>query len=530
MVEHFDPKEQAIIAPFFTNLDKDVFGLVNLPEVVKGTLFSRYSRSPKTLRRVLLDEFIHTPEMGFEEIVGSTPTASADSVIAIEKAERFYDRVLVGYGDDSVAELAGTHIACENVSSLAGDYLTDSRIGISPLEKSARYILFDEKINGDYLYYKDPGIMGSEFGPGYVGLMDKLFDSYTRWIEQALDYVRDRTPREEGTSERAYASATRAKACDIMKNILPASRLTNVGLYGNGRAYEYMLNKLYSSELAETRSLAGAMHGELRKLIPSFVKRAEPSEYITQVRQSVATALPKHQVAIDSQERMALVDFDAEAELKTVATILFPFSNHSLAGLLDTVKNLDDAEKRRIIQSYVGSRRNRRDKPGRAFEHAYYTFEFVGSYGVYRDLHRHRQLTQDKQRLTANLGYDLPEEFYDLGLASECDHLMGEVTDFYNRLSAVMPFEAQYAVPRMFRMRWYMTLNLREAHHIVELRSGRQGHPDYRKIAQEMYRMIHNVHPMLAESILVDMNDYTLARIESERRQDEKREQLQQRS
>ena len=214
MPENFDPQESTLIGRYFTNLDKDIFCLVNLPEVVKGTLFSRYSRTEKTLRRVLLDEFINAPEMEFDEIVGSPNQNQSDPLLAIEKAERFYDRVLVGYGDDSVAELAGVHIACENISSLAADYLTNPRIGISPLEKSARYVMFDEKVDGDYLYYKDPSIMASKYSQNFIDSMRNLFESYRSWIYEAMDYVREVSPQDSDTSDRAYASAVRAKGCD----------------------------------------------------------------------------------------------------------------------------------------------------------------------------------------------------------------------------------------------------------------------------------------------------------------------------
>jgi thymidylate synthase ThyX len=527
--EELTPQEQAVLAPYCTNLDKDVFGLVNLPEVVKGTLFSRYSRSSKTLRRVLLDEFINLPEMGFQDIVGK-PRFDEDPLIAIEKAEQFYDRVLVGYGDDSVAELAGAHLACENISSLAADYLTDARIGISPLEKSARYVTFDKKVNGEYLFCKEPRIMQSEFAEGYLALMNRLFDTYSQWIERAMEYVRSLTPKAADTSERAYLSATRARACDIMKNLLPASRLTNVGLFGNGRAFEYLLTRLYSTELAETQALAQDMHAELRKLIPSFVKRSGRSDYIAERQHRVNAITSSLPAATNHQQRVALVDYDQDAELKVAAGILYPQGGLSLPGLRAEVERMSDEERERVIKEHVGERKNRRDKVGRAFESADYTFEFLASYGVYRDLHRHRQLTQEAQPLTANLGYDAPEELHDLGLVHELDSLMDEAAELYNRLAAVMPLEAQYAVPRLFRMRWYMKMNLREVYHIVELRSGKQGHPDYRRIAQEMYRQVHAVHPALAEAMMVDMNEYALPRIDSERRIDEKLKKLEQRT
>ncbi|MEM0473402.1 MAG: FAD-dependent thymidylate synthase, partial [Candidatus Aenigmatarchaeota archaeon] len=256
-MENFNEKEKAILKPFFTNLDKPVFVLVNMPDVVKGTLFSRYSRSPKSLRRLLLDEFIQNPEMHFNEIVSMDEKSHFEKFIATKKAEEFYDRVLIGYGDDSVAELAGVHIACEDVSQLlAAKALEDNRIGISPLEKSTRYVWFDQKDNGKYKYYRDPDIMSSGFDGLYEETMDFLFDTYSELIPPLTEFIQKKFPKTDDVSDRAYQSATRAKVCDILRQLLPSSTLTNVGLFGNGRAFEYLLNKMYVSPLAEVRQLA----------------------------------------------------------------------------------------------------------------------------------------------------------------------------------------------------------------------------------------------------------------------------------
>src|SRR5947208_7476344 len=151
----FSTAESTVLERYFTNLDRPVFALRNLPEVVKGALFSRYSRTEKSLRRVLLDEFINDPESGFQGIAGAGP--ADDDMVAVQRAEEFYERVLVGYGDDSVAELAGAHVTVERVSTLAAKALEDSRIGISPLEKSTRYVRFDRPgPDGRRLYHRGP--------------------------------------------------------------------------------------------------------------------------------------------------------------------------------------------------------------------------------------------------------------------------------------------------------------------------------------------------------------------------------------
>src|SRR5213082_3753405 len=176
----FTRDEAALLGRYFTNLDRPVFALRNLPEVVKGALFSRYSRTEKSLRRVLLDEFINEPDSGFERLAGTPP--SDDDMVAVRRAEEFYERVLVGYGDDSVAELAGAHVAVEQTSTLAAKALEDSRIGISPLEKSTRYVRFDRPgPDGRYLYHRGAELVH----PDYERAADTLFETYSGLVEPA---------------------------------------------------------------------------------------------------------------------------------------------------------------------------------------------------------------------------------------------------------------------------------------------------------------------------------------------------------
>src|SRR3989338_2673623 len=247
MAGEFTSEDEAVLSRFCSNLDTPVFVLLNLPEVVKGALFSRYSRSSKSLRRVLLDEFINRPEMGFSEIVGEASRSGSAQAVAIKKAEEFYDRVLVGYGDDSVAELAGAHVAIEDVTNIATKIIEDSRIGLSPLEKSTRYVYFDQKRDGKWPYYEDPTIMQGEFAALYRETCDFLFETYANLIPKVSKYITDLYPKDESTSDRAYSSSIRAKTCDLLRGLLPASTIKNMGLFGDGRAYEYLLTKMFSS-------------------------------------------------------------------------------------------------------------------------------------------------------------------------------------------------------------------------------------------------------------------------------------------
>src|SRR5713226_4185457 len=324
----FNPAEARVLERYFTNLDRPVFALRNLPEVVKGALFSRYSRTEKSLRRVLLDEFINEPDSGFDSL--TTTAAEADDMVAVKRAEEFYERVLVGYGDDSVAELAGAHVAVVRVSTLAAKALEDSRIGISPLEKSTRYVRFDRPgPDGRRLYHRGPELPH----PAYEPAADALFETYSALLEPLTEAIRRRFPLEAGETDRGWKSATRAKALDLLRGLLPAGTLTNLGLFGNGRAFEYLITKLSANELPECRRLAEDLHRELAMVIPSFVKRALDDRYggpaaerMARVRQTTAKLAPRT-AAGESGPTVRLLEHDPDAERKVVAAALFPHSD-----------------------------------------------------------------------------------------------------------------------------------------------------------------------------------------------------------
>ncbi len=551
-MEDFSPAEQQNLAPFFTNLTEPVFGL-RLPQEVAGALFSRYSRSSKNLRRIFLDEFLGNADLLFNRLPsGQTPPAEQSA--ALKKAREFYDRVLIGYGDDSVAQLGGAHIACEQISNVAAKLLEDARIGIAPLEKSTRYVRFDAKDkNGDYLFYKEPRLMASPHQEAYLTGMRLLFETYAAQLDPMIEFVRRSLPIETvewkhpqtGESltykdavkdeqlrrwaESAYRSTVRAQACDVLRAYLPAATLTNVGLFGVGQAFEHLLNKLYSHKLAEARSLGTSIHSALNALIPSFVKRARASEYLAETyaaTHSLSTQLLA-QIPIEPTGPVTLVDYDTEAEEKIVAAVLYPHSRHSLAQLRSMVSSMAPEQRGQILEEYLKRRRHRRDKPGRALEQVYYTFDILGNLGLYRDLQRHRLLTQERQDFTTVHGYDTPPEIEAAGFKPAFDRCMEHAAQLYEKIYRDLSLEAQYVVPFAYRVRWYMKLNLREAVHIGELRTMPQGHPDYRFIVQEMWRQIAAVHPTLARSAkFIDWQNYRLGRLQSEMRSEYKKSEV----
>ena len=530
-VEMFTDDEQAVLKPYFTNLDQPVFALVNLPEVVKGALFARYSRSPKSLRRLFLDEFV-----GDLDLSGDL---SFDATVGLRRAEELYEKVFFEYGDDSVAQLGGVHLACEQASNVLTKILEWGRL-MSYLEQSTRYLSYDARMpNGFYRYYRSPEILESPMGARYIGDMDRLFDSYAIMLPKVQQWLTQRYPQESGDSDFVYRQAIRAKALDAVRGLLPASSLSNVGIYGSGQAYESLLLRMRALALPESRQYAAMMLEELRKVIPSFLRRVDIADrggvwtkYFQDTRSDTHRVLER--IWPDAmapqltpvEDEVRLVSFDPEGEDKVLAAIVFAATRLSESEALSRVKGLSHEDKVAMFDAYVGERENRRHRPGRAFERTDYRFELTTDYGAFRDLQRHRLLTIDWQPLDVSLGYDMPAIIEEAELDVEYEDAMERSRALYLDLARTMPEQAGYAVSLAYRIRYVMQMNAREAMHLLELRSGPQGHPSYRRVAQAMHREIENTaeHRAIGAAMThMDHGASDLERLESERRAEQRR-------
>ena len=524
--ERWTPEEADVLRRYVTNLDGPVFALVNLPEVVKGALFARYSRSPKSLRRLFLDEFV-----GELDIDGD---AAIDATVGLSRAEALYDRVFYEYGDDSVAQLGGVHLACEQASNLLTKVLERGRL-MSYLEQSTRYIAYDARLGGRYRYFRDPQILSSGLGTRYVGDMDRLFDTYAELLPLVTEWCRERYPREEGDSDFVYRSSIRAKALDAVRGVLPAASLSNVGIYGTGQGYEALLMRMRASALPEARAYADLMLVELRKVIPSFLRRVDVADrggawsaHLQSTREATADLAAKL-FAGDEPEpvpEVALLDFDPDGEDKVLAAMLAPATDLPERQVLERVRTFTAAERDELVLAYGGERANRRHKPGRALERTSYRFEVCSDYGAFRDLQRHRLLTIEWQALTPRHGYVLPEAVVEAGGAHLYEEAMARSAALYDDLVERFPSQAPYAVSLAYRIRYTMEFNAREAMHLLELRTSPQGHPSYRRVCQEMHRLIAEGagHRTVAAMMRhVDHGRPELERLESERRSEQRR-------
>lgn len=541
--EEFTESQLKILKKYVTNSSSHIFVIRNLPEVIKGALFSRYSRSSLGLRTLLLKEFVsNNDEAAFDSIAGKSSTEEDEHLAqaqmeATKKAQAFYDRILDGYGDDSIGELGGAHLAIENVSIIAAKFLEDSRIGGSPLEKSTRYIYFDQKVKGEYLFYREPILMTSAYRDSYIETCNMLFDTYSRLIPHMTTVIEQRFPRDASMSKAAYTAALRAKVLDCLRGLLPAGTLTNMGIYGNGRFFDQVIHKLNCQNLAELQDIGKRSYEELAKVIPSFIRRADPAhrthQSYAQFSETMQTELKlitaQHVEYCDRslQSGVRLVSYDPEAVTKVAAALLFPLSNKGLPELWDYCKKLPDEEIARILDAGCNARENRRHKSPRALENAEFTFEIVTDFGAYRDLHRHRLLTQERQLLTCDYGFYIPPEIQNTPYEEDYIYALHQAKEVYDVMAAELPEEAQYIVPMAYNIRWYFHINLRALQWLCELRSSPAGHPCYRYIAQAMAREICETFPAFERFFkFVDYEGYELGRLDQEQRKVEKQQLL----
>ncbi len=522
VTEEFTPEDRARLAPHFTNLDGPVFALVDLPEVVKGALFARYSRSRKSLRRLFLDEFADD---------SAATGSSGPEAVGVRRAEALYERVFFEYGDDSVAQLGGVHLACEQASQPLAKVLERGRLA-AYLEQSTRYVPYDDRPGGRWRYAIPPELEGH---PGlakrYGHTLDRAFETYAGWLGPMQDFYQRRFPRDPADSDFVYRMTIRAKACDALRGLLPAATRTNVGIFATAQSYEQLLLRMRAHPLREVGIYAELILTELRKVIPAFLTRVDLpdrggawSDYLGASRRQAAevTARMLRDTEIEARPEVELTDFDPDGEVKVVAAAMYATSDLPDHQLLDVARKLSPEERAAVLKAYVGRRTNRRHRPGRAFERTSYRFDVLCDYGAFRDLQRHRLLSLEWQPLSPRHGYEIPEEIEAAGAVRDWVRVMRESAELHGEMIAAGLTEpAQYAVAMGYRIRFYMDMNAREAMYLIELRTTPQGHPVYRRVCQQMHRLIEEQAGHRAIAAAMSFADHTsadLSRLEAERR------------
>lgn len=526
----FSLEEKKLLEKYVTTTDGDVYAVKNLNGIV-GAVYARYSRSKTGFRETLLNEFVK------------------EGNLDPQKAVELIERVLIAYGDDSVGELEGAHLSFENISIIATKEIEDRRIGGSPLEKSTRYVFFDNKDEeGNYPYLREPKIMSSRYASEYVETMDYIFNTYANLVEPMKAFYQNIDPIEQAEYDilgnnakqklselkeenyiksfrRTYNMDIRTKACDSLRCLLPLATKTNVGLFGNGRFWQMLISHLLSTEYPETLKLGEQAFTELSKVIPQYVRRAKRRDYNIKIRQEMqrlANEIFKPMAVDHSRQPVTLMPLAwRNNDDYLIAHMLYAYLNHPFAQIYEVVNRLAESVKLKIKNTYVGQRQTRRDRPGRAFESGYqYTLDLLADFGTYKDLQRHRMNTQLRQDFSPLHGMIVPGDLKTAGYEKQILVCHEKVVGLYKKLKKDLGAVASYVTLHGSQVRWLMGCNDRAAHHLLELRTTPQGHPQYRKLCQQIHTAINQQDPWRAAVMkFVDHNDYSSARGDSEARQ-----------
>ena len=453
---------------------------------------ARLSRRGSDTREIYLDEFAMTGD---------------------KDASGLIHRVVTAYGDDSVQQLVGLHFVVEDASNYLTKVLEWGRFA-AYLEQSTRYIYYDQKNEaGEYKYFT-PSNLDRKMVGQYKKTNDEIFALYSRMVRQLTDYVRAKTGQPKDEKERmAWNGATRAQACDAIRPVLPICTKSTVGIYASAQAVESLILNLLADELQESRIIGQQILDEARKVIPAFLERADKPDrggattaYWANTRTALRHLSDKYLPAkskAGKEESVELLDFWPKYETELLPHLLFAESNLSSKELERAFATLSEKQKSQVFKSYLGTRLNRRHKPGRAFQLPHYLFEVVADYGTFRDLQRHRVVDGwEWQRLGIDYGYELPELVEEAGLEKDFHRCFGLAEKLYGQMmTAGYEAEAQYAALFGHRVRYKFMLNARAAFHFIELRSSPQGHPGYRRVVNKMHELIKTAHPSIAEAM-----------------------------
>ncbi len=501
------PAGKAFLEQTVTSTDNNVYAFTDqLSPTTIAAAMARLSRRGDDMRITILDEFAR----------------------AAGKDEKLLQRVITAYGDDSVQQLVGLHVVVEKASNLLTKKLEWGRLA-AYLEQSTRYIYFDQKENGHYKYHT-PEHFPPEVRERYERTLDTIFDLYSEMVHKLTDYVRGQSTVSKSEQDAAWKGATRAQACDAIRPVLPVATTATVGIYASGQALESLIMHLLSEELPEFRTVGQQILDEARKIIPTFLERADkPERGGAMIAYRANTAQAMRKLAGNEVAQQHSSDFEAvrlsshwpHNELDIVADMLYEHTNLSLQELQTEITAWPYAKKAEVIHTYMGERLNRRHKPGRALEKIHYNWDLICDYGIFRDLQRHRMVDDlEWQQLTPRFGFDVPELVEEAGLSDLYERCFDLSAELYSYLQAnSYALEAQYATLLGHKMRWKMTYNAREAFHFHELRTSPQGHPGYRKLVQQMHEKVAEVHPLLAEAMkfVNQGEDPELTRLAAER-------------
>jgi thymidylate synthase ThyX len=480
-----------------------------------SSAMARLSRNANDARTIIADEFYSK---------GS-------------KDEELINRVVNDFGDDSVMQLFPIQMGFDNISNVATKAVERGRFG-SYLEQSSRYIRFDRRdSSGEFRYHK-PAELDALTAAEYKDSLDDIFEIYSDLYEKTFKHIMATSVVPKDQQDPAWRRACSAQALDAIRGLLPAAANASVGFEGSAQSVFNMLLHLESENLPELQKIGKAALGAVRQVAPVFFERvdmplrgqlASDNKRFTRAdtRALADRLMAGRGFEVVQGAHVKLLGVDG-SEDELIAKILTDGSRYSYEQSAEVVATLSDAEKQEVIETYVGTRYNRRVKPGRAFELPHYLFEIQCDYGAFRDIQRHRVVDGfEWQPLQPYLGHSRPAVIDEAGLTADYERAFEISQQAYEMLaSRGYEDQAQYATLFGHYMRATTKVNARSLTHTAELRTSPQGHESYRKVYQDMYRAVEAVHPNVAKAMKFinqeDDPEFNLARLGAEQAKERK--------
>lgn len=507
---NYSDDDKKILDYFFTNTDKPIFSTKNFHPEVWALMQARYSRSRLGLRESFL-KLLKGDTHNFENLKKEIEKTKGglEAQHATEQAIQFMEKWVLGFGHSSVAEGAVIGLGLEGVSILATKVIEDNRL-CSYIEKSTRYVSFDNST-----IYMDEKLKKSEFSEEIKELLDLLFQTYLELHEPVLEYVKKIAPMKEGMTEVAWTRACEARRFDAIRYLLPACTKTSLGWTVNARQLVHAIVKLLSHPMKEMNEIGEQVKAEATKVLPSLLRFADRNDFMVKTNKEMTKLADSIDVEEENQSPVTLVNAPANPDDTILAAIMYRFKQQSFAKVIAKIKSMTTKEKEEIFDSFLKNM-GQFDYPMRELEHEQFTFEIVMDYGAFRDLQRHRICTQTNPLLTAELGYDIPQDIANSGVADQYTTAMDKVKEVYEKVVEKYPLEAQYLVPLGYRKRYLLTMNLRAIYHLVKLRTVPFAHESYRLIAYKVYEIMKEKYPLLSKYIICNYSKEELGRLKSE--------------
>jgi len=471
-----------------TSVSENVYAFTSkLDPASIATALARFCRGNRSLRLTILEEFSRAADM--DESVSQS--------------------ILADYGDESVKQLVNVQLVVEGASDLLIKKLEWGRLA-TYVEQSPRGTKFEERDeHGSYRYFI-PSYFDATTKNLYCDVLDQIFETYSEMLGQLTKHLAIETGGKAGSANQGAAYA---RASQVLRATLPVATRSTVGVFASAQSVESLIIRLLADDLPEANAAGDKLLEAARQVIPTFlsdVDRAELGGAVTAYRANTAKAVQalvqQHlptDYAADSAGPVTLTDIWPRNELDLVPDMLYEHTDRALGDIREAVTGWDYDQKLEAFQAYIGERFSRRHYPGRALEKARYSWDLVTPYAVFRNLQRHRMVDDlEWQKLTPRFGYDVPKLVDEAGLTELFEKCFDLSLRLYSSLQqAGYSLEAQYATLYGHNLRWKLTVNARQAMHLIELHARPDGNQDNRKLVLEMHDKIATRHPLLAEAM-----------------------------